>query len=305
MRSVLVGVVLIGCSAKVQTPAAPDADAVIGDSAVVAPPDAPIDAFDPTAGVDWFTWPEQQPGLADASWGVQLTDIARHLPAQYGDQYWFPDDGMTSGHETTHGIQAHLRNYEAPATGRYNAFYVLQDRAAFVEEPDMRKSDIAAFVPPSLRGDRYATYITGQTEWDDTPLYVFDEWVAYTNGAEVAVGQVQAGLYHAGWTDAVMGPLELVVYAMATAHAVSMKDPAYFASNMQFRRFTAWNISARCSCSKRAARCRSSSGRSRMRTPPRCAPAPTPTSSARSPVRRGARTGRSASSGSETSPHHC
>jgi hypothetical protein len=246
MRSALVGVVLIGCSAgKPSVPATPDADAVLGDAAAVdaaVVADAPVDAPDPTAGVEWFTWPEQQPGLSDASWGVQLTDIARHLPAQYGDQYWFPGDGMTSGHETTHGIQAHLRNYEAPMTGRYNAFYVLQDRAAFVEEPDMRKSDIAAFIPASLHGDRYATYITGQTEWDDTPLYVFDEWVAYTNGAEVAVGQVQAGLYNGGWTDAVMGPLEFVVYAIATAKAVSVKDPSYFASNLQFRRFTAWNI---------------------------------------------------------------
>jgi hypothetical protein len=245
MRSVLVAVLLIGCSAKLQSQAVPDAgasdsDAAAVDGAVLA--DAPGDAPDPTAGVDWFTWPEQQPGLSDPGWGVQLTDIARHLPAQYGDQYWFPDDAMTSGHETTHGIQAHLRNYEAPMTGRYNAFYVLHDRAAFVEEPDLRKSEIAPFIPASLQGDRYATYITGQTAWDDTPLYVFDEWVAYTNGAEVAVGQVQAGLYQGQWTDAVMGPLEFVAYAIATAKAVSVKDPAYFASNLQFRRFTAWNI---------------------------------------------------------------
>jgi hypothetical protein len=53
---------------------------------------------------------------------------------------------------------------------------------------------------------------------------------------------VQAGLYHGQWTDAVMGPLEFVAYAMATAKAASVKDPTYFASNLQFRRFTAWNI---------------------------------------------------------------
>jgi len=39
-----------------------------------------------------------------------------------------------------------------------------------------------------------------------------------------------------------MGPLEFVAYAIATAKAVSVKDPTYFASNLQFRRFTAWNI---------------------------------------------------------------
>src|SRR3954462_5362619 len=111
MRSVLGAVVLFGCSAKMHSGAAPDAaaaaqDAALGsvDSAVIG--DGSPDAPDPTDGGDWFTSPEQQPSLGDASWGVQLTDIARHLPAQYGDQYWFPGDGMTSGHETTHGIQA-------------------------------------------------------------------------------------------------------------------------------------------------------------------------------------------------------
>jgi len=29
---------------------------------------------------------------------------------------------------------------------------------------------------------------------------------------------------------------------MATAKTASVKDPTYFATNLQFRRFTAWNI---------------------------------------------------------------
>ena len=56
------------------------------------------------------------------------------------------------------------------------------------------------------------------------------------------MGQVQAGLYQGGWTDAVMGPFEFVAYAIAIVCAVSVNDPVYFASNLQFRRFTAWNI---------------------------------------------------------------
>lgn len=209
-----------------------------GDAAVHddAPP-----ADDPTACVEWFDWPEQQPQLSDSSWGVQLTDIARHIPAQYGDTYWF-DEPITAGHETTHGIQAHLRNYEAPNPFDYNAFYVLGGKVAFVLEPDMRKSDIKPMIPTSLRGPRYQLYLEQQTEWDDTPLYVFDEWNAYVNGAEVGVGQVQDGLYTGQWTDAVMGPLEFTAYAIATAKAVQQKDPAYFASNTQFKCFTAWNI---------------------------------------------------------------
>jgi hypothetical protein len=189
----------------------------------------------------WTTWAEQQPNLGQASWGTQLTDIARHLPSQYGDQYW-SDDAITAGHETSHGIHAHLRNYVAPQPIGYNAFYVLGNKAAIVAEPNMRKSDIIPRVASVLRGPRFHLYLEQQTEWDDTPLYIFDEWNAYVNGAEVGVGQVQAGLYDGQWTDAVMGPLEFTAYAIATAAAIKDKDPTYYSSNMQFRCFTAYNI---------------------------------------------------------------
>jgi hypothetical protein len=233
---------LVACShqAPSHPPAElPDASVLPPDVDATVAVDGPA-AVDPTACVDWYTWPVQQPNLGQAAWGTQLTDIAQHLPSQYGDQYW-SDDAITAGHETSHGISAHLRNYEAPP-GHVNAFYVLGDHAAFVDEPNMRKSDIAAAIPDVLHGPRYDLYLTGQTEWDDTPLYVFDEWNAYVNGAEVGVGQVQAGLYTGQWTDGVMGPLEFTAYALATAKAIQDKDPTYFASNTQFRCFTAWQI---------------------------------------------------------------
>ncbi len=236
-------VMVVGCSWQHGIDPAVDAAPTTPDDATEnRDPDAAVATEpDPTAGIEWFTWPAQQPSIGAAAWGTQLTDIARHLPSQYGDTYW-DSDPITAGHETTHGIQAHLRNYETPASIGWNAFYVLDNKAAFVAEPAMRKSDIAPFIPLPLHGDRYATYITGQTGWDDTPLYVFDEWTAYINGAEVGVGQVAAGLYTGAWTDAVMGPLEFSVYAIATAMAAQAKDPTYFATNLQFRRFTAWNI---------------------------------------------------------------
>jgi hypothetical protein len=241
------GLVLLLGACHVGLGAAPegDVDAAVGsdveaDASVVVEPDGPA-AVDPGACVEWTTWAEQQPSLGQPGWGTQLTDIARHIPSQYGDTYWF-DDAITAGHETTHGIQAHLRNYVAPASIGWNAFYVLNNRVAFVKEPNLRKQDIKPFIAMALRGPRYNTYLEQQVEWDDTPLYVFDEWTAYVNGAEVGVGQVQAGLYQGQWTDAVMGPLEFTTYAIATAAAVKAKDPTYFATNMQFRCFTAWNI---------------------------------------------------------------
>jgi hypothetical protein len=223
-------------------PTAGDDDAITPDASADDDPQPDAEPpFDPAAGVEWLAWPEQQPNLGEAAWGDALIDVARHIPAEYGDTYWF-DEPITAAHETTHGIQAHLRNYETPSGSRMNAFYVLDDRAALVDEPDIRKSDVNAHVPQALRGPRFDLYLEGQTEWDDTPLYLFDEWNAYCNGAAIGIDQVEHDLYDEGWTDAVMGPLEFTVYAIATAKAVAAGDPDYFESNLQFRRFTAWEI---------------------------------------------------------------
>ncbi len=207
-----------------------------------APPASQADARPgdlPGNGVQWLTYPAQQ-ALSDPSWGDALTDIARHLPAQYGSTY-YDSDKVTHAHETSHGIHAHLRNYENNTGQRANAFYVLGDRAALVVEPNIRKAQIAQYVPQSLRGSRFSTYITGQTAWDDTPLYVWDEWNAYINGGAVGVDLVAAGMWSYGWRDAVMGQLEFTAYAIATAMAVAENDPTYFAQSTQFKEFLAWN----------------------------------------------------------------
>jgi hypothetical protein len=251
MRKLVLALACAGCSFDHSgSPAAPmptsDAPLVgIADAAPAPTADAPIAPDAPPApqpgdGVVWMTWPSQQ-SLSDPTWGAALTDIANHLPASYGNQYW-DSDPETAGHETTHGINAELRNNHNDTGGRANAFYVLHDKAALVIEPDIRKSDVAAYVPASLRGPRYATYVTGQTAWDDTPLYLWDEWDAYVNGAEVAIDQEQHGLWTQGWTDAVMGPLEFCAYALAEGMAVKAKDPTYFAQNTQFREVMAWQL---------------------------------------------------------------
>jgi hypothetical protein len=232
-----VAVLLVGCSSP--SPAADDAVDV--DAGVVEPDASPDAAFDPTDGVEWFTWPEQQTNLGQTAWGTDLIDVARHLPASYGTTYWDASP-VTASHETSHGIHAHLRNYEAPSPIGWNALYVLGNKAAFIDEPAIRKSDIKTRIPAALRGSRYQLYLVEQTAWDDSPLYVFDEWNAYINGAEVAVQQVQQGLWTGAWQDAVMGPLEFTAYAIATLKTVSELDAAGFASNVQLKRFTAWNI---------------------------------------------------------------
>ncbi|MBI2395965.1 MAG: hypothetical protein HYV09_40760 [Deltaproteobacteria bacterium] len=190
--------------------------------------------------VEWLAFPAQK-SLSDASWGPALTDVENHLPSSYGTTYRDADK-ITHGHETSHGIHAHLRNYFNKTGQRANALYVLGDRAAIVVEPKIRKSQVAPFVPTSLRGSRYATYVTGQTAWDDTPLYVWDEWNAYVNGGAVGTDLVKRGLWKAGWRDGVNGQLEFAVYAVAVAMAVQKHDPAYLEGNQQFRELLAWNL---------------------------------------------------------------
>ncbi len=193
----------------------------------------------PGENVEWLAFPATKT-LSDGSWGPVLTDIENHLPSQYGTQYRDADK-ITHGHETSHGIHAHIRNYFNKTGKRANGFYALEDKGVLVVEPNMRKSAVAQFVPASLRGSRYSLYITGQTAWDDTPLYVWDEWNAYVNGGAVGTDLVKRGLWKGGWRDGVNGQLEFTVYAIATAMAVEKNDPTYLETNAQFREFLAWN----------------------------------------------------------------
>lgn len=198
-------------------------------------PTPPAMAGDPV----WTSWGAQQ-SLSNAAWGTALTDIANHLPRSYGNTY-ADSDLITYGHETTHGINSHARNNLNTTGRRANAFYCMNHRVALVVEPNIRKSAVAEYVPASLRGSRFATYVTGQTAWDDTPTYIWDEWVAYTNGSEVGIDLARAGLWRYGWRDGVAGTLEFTVYALALGMAVEARDPTYFRDNTQFRAFLAWN----------------------------------------------------------------
>lgn len=153
----------------------------------------------------------------------------------------FGYDEDTNAHETTHMINSDIRNGKQGG-GKINGFYVQKSKGVIVAEPNMRKSAVVEFLPPSLRSYRYGTYITGQQAWDDTPLYIFDEWTAYVNGGMVSVELVQIGKHKGQWTDAVSGCLDFSIYSIATAMAVAKNDPEYFRSNTQFKKFLVWQL---------------------------------------------------------------
>lgn len=243
--------VTAACAGQFDPGTGDDDDAVVPDADPGQLPQ--IDAGPPAGDPDAAAPAGPQPGdemacidyqesrtSSDPSWGLRLTDIAQHLPPSYGDQYW-DTDLLTAAHETTHGINSDLRNYHNDTGQTVNGFYVLGDCGVIVVEPNLRKSDVIPYLPQALRGYRYDTYITGQTAWDDTPTYIFDEWVAYTNHGDVGVELVEAGLWTYPWQDGVSGSLEFTIYSLALGMAVKALDPTYFSSNQQFREFLAWN----------------------------------------------------------------
>lgn len=150
-------------------------------------------------------------------------------------------DRDTNAHESTHGINADIRNSHKDSTS-INGFYVMNGKGVLIYEPKMRKSEMVPFVPKSLQGFRYPTYVAGQQVWDGRPFYIFDEWVAYVNGASVNVEDALKNRHTSGWSDAVSGPLEFSVYSVAVAMAVEKHDPDYWKTNKQFKNFIHWHL---------------------------------------------------------------
>jgi hypothetical protein len=92
----------------------------------------------------------------------------------------------TTAHECTHGINNDLR-LQSGDWDKKNGFYVGKNRAIILDEPAIKKNQIVDFIPQELRSARYSLYVTGQSSWDDKPLYIYDEGVAYINGAWAAI----------------------------------------------------------------------------------------------------------------------
>ncbi len=176
----------------------------------------------------------------DPKWGPSLTDILQRRPSW--DKFNH-EDLETLAHELSHGIHSDLR-LKRPSTPKLNGFYVLGGQGAIVLEPSFRKADVAALVPQSLRGSRYDHYLTGQKGWDDQPLYLWDEWNSYVNGAAVAIERYSLGLqqYPANSAnDRVYAVLEFTIYALMVLHTAEQREPQYLTREPQAREFFAWN----------------------------------------------------------------
>jgi len=184
-------------------------------------------------------WSEVKPLRGkDDTLEATLADVECHMPA--GHPYR-DSRHVTWAHETTHGLNARIRNrrivmlpvpaprtgmlgpamylvpapagipgYSAAGVGGMNACYVLKDRAFVAEEPPVSLSEVAGAVPSSMRGMSYQLYLVSQQQyWQNEPLYVFDEWSAYANGLSTAL---DAGGGDGSFSD-VLQTVEFTVYS--------------------------------------------------------------------------------------------
>lgn len=166
---------------------------------------------------------------SDSSLGKVLSDIDSHMPAGH---IYKDSDRITWAHETSHGLASKLRSHFGSSNSRrINAFYVLNDRAVVIEEPKTTMQAAANYVSPQLRGMSYNLYMVEQARsWGDTPLYICDEWVAYTNGSAT-----RADLKIQSRGETVTQMLEFTVYSLCMA----MSNPERL--NPQFKNFITWH----------------------------------------------------------------
>ncbi len=156
--------------------------------------------------------------------GPVVADIESHLPV--GHPYRDADK-ITWVHEGTHGINSQLRNLLGKPS-----FYVLRNRAIVLQEnPRGTLSQVSKMVPISLRGEFYQLYlIDSQRWWNNEPEYLWDELVAYTNGAEC-----RRQLQISNRKETVRYAIEMCVYSTCVSRSGKSTDN-------QTRSFLMWQI---------------------------------------------------------------
>ncbi len=178
----------------------------------------------------WKKWTAVRE-VSDPNLGVVLGDLESHLPK--GHKY-IDDNKITWAHQTTHGINALIRN-QINNKEPCNGFYVLQDRALVIKEPNINLKDVAVEIPEKLRGPSYNIYLNEQQEkWNDRPLYLFDEWIAFTNGAEVG-----KELNCDGWYYELFQAHNFNVYCLYMAMVLNRDVSNY--NDVELKKLLMWN----------------------------------------------------------------
>lgn len=163
-----------------------------------------------------------RPGLP-----LSLQDIESRLAADHDLR---GEDEITWAHEGTHYIDSRL------SRDPVRAFYCLRGRVARVRHPKISITQVAAAVPLKLRGAIYQQYLVNQRRhWDQQPLYIVHEWLAYTNGSQV---RKELGWEKRGETERHMA--EMGVYVSVLVSLTETHDPDYNLGPLVT--FIRWNV---------------------------------------------------------------
>ncbi len=156
--------------------------------------------------------------------GPVISDTESHLPKRLS---CIEDDVVGTVHYGTHFIHSELRE-----KFRKPCFYVLENRVIVLQEnPRGTLSEVSKMVPISLRGEVYQLYlIDSQRWWNNEPEYIWDEFCAYTNGAEA-----RRQLCIRNRQETVRYMVESIVYSTAVVRVAKSKDK-------QTRAFLMWQI---------------------------------------------------------------
>lgn len=145
----------------------------------------------------------------------------------------YPQDGrMTEAHENTHQINSEARN-SAVVRQRVrdaNCFYCLRGRLWVVDDPvNTTLRDVQLNFPEyqSNLDPCFAQYVVAaqrtprgySANWNDTPTYLLDEMVAYTNGAIVG-----AAIGDPGWEFEARQARRLTHYSLKLAEIVEARE---------------------------------------------------------------------------------
>jgi len=233
---VLAGIFIISCCSSKYKNSNKVAEAVVAAAAQEPveqdPTPEPEPQPEPDPSVDLIGIPIYKQRLNEDSEYAEIINRVKDPVLEY--------NRGTNAHESVHFLNSDLRNAKQKEIGyteKLNAFYVPTGCVFYVKEPNMRKREVAPYVPQSLRWNRYKTYVIGQTAWDDRPLYLVDEWVAYIAGGLVDVQDIKKGRHNGEWSDGVSGVMEFSIYCTALCMAIKDKDSNYWNTQVQFKEF--------------------------------------------------------------------
>ena len=133
--------------------------------------------------------------------------------------------GWGNVHEKTHGVNSELRQKHGG-----DCFYVMWGRCATFAK--LRSPTIAQVSQRVRYRGGVAWYLTDSHSWNDTPLYLFDELVSYTNGTVDA------------WNNQKTDNNATLQYALEFSHYTAVlveMIPTSYADRKRVAIFWCWN----------------------------------------------------------------